>query len=147
MKNSEKKEKARALFLNSSLNQKEIASQVKVTEKTLRKWREDEDWQTLRDLKTITISQLRQDTYSQLRAINKEINELKNGDIKSRKILFDSKAILGKELDRLSDSPLHIYIGIMDEFIGWLGSTYPVNLKDTTTFIYEFIEDINKKKK
>lgn len=147
MKNSEKKEKARALFLNSSLNQKEIASQVDVTEKTLRKWREAEEWQTLKDLKTITISQLRQDTYSQLRAINKEISALEPGDINSRKILFDSKAILGKELDRLSDSPLHVYIGVVDDFIGWLGSNYPIKLKDTTTLIYEFIEELNKRKK
>lgn len=147
MKNAEKKEKARALFINSSLNCKEIASQANVTEKTLRKWREDEGWETLKELKTITRSNLLQDAYSQLKQINNEINTLENGDIKTRKILFDAKAVLGKEIDRLSESALHVYIGVFDEFIGWLSSNHPVELKNVTSLAYEFIEDVNKRQK
>lgn len=147
MKNQEKKEKARALYLNSSFNHKEIASQVGVTEKTLRKWRDDEEWETLKELKTITRSNLLQDAYGQLKTINSQIEELDKSDIKTLKMLFDAKAVLGKEIDRLSESPLHVYIGVSDEFINWVGSNYPKELKNITSLTYEFIEDVNKRSK
>lgn len=147
MKNQEKKEKARALFLNSSLTCKEIASQVGITEKTLRSWRELEQWSNLKELKTITRSNLLQDAYGQLKNINKKIEELETEDIKTLKILFDAKAVLGKEIDRLSESPLHLYIGVFDEFINWTGSNHPIQLKEITALAYQFIEDINKRTK
>lgn len=138
---------ARSLYLNSSLSNKDIAKQVGTTEKTLRKWRTDEDWDTLKELKTITRSNLLQDAYAQLKTINSEIAELKTGDIATRKVLFDSKAILGKEIDRLSESPLHVYIGVIDELINWIASNHPVKLQEVTTLTFEFIEDVNKRQK
>lgn len=137
---------ARSLYLNSSLSNKDIAKQVGTTEKTLRKWRTDEDWDTLKELKTITRSNLLQDAYAQLKTINKQIDELDKSDMKTRKILFDAKAVLGKEIDRLSESPLHVYIGVFDEFTDWISKNYPKKLQELTAISFEFIEVINLKK-
>lgn len=148
MSYTDKKEKARALYINSSLNMKDIASQVGVTEKTLRKWRDEDGWENLKELKTITRSNLLQDAYSQLKQINNDIaSQVGVTDSKTRKILFDAKAVLGKEIDRLSDSPLHVYIGVFDEMINWVGSNHPKELKNITSMAYEFIEEVNKRQK
>jgi DNA-binding XRE family transcriptional regulator len=146
MSYTDKKEKARALFINSSLTAKDIAAQVGVTEKTLRKWRDDEGWENLKELKTITRSELLQDAYSQLKQINNEIATTENADIKTRKILFDAKAVLGKEIDRLSESPLHVYIGVFDDYTNWVSKNYPAKLQELTAMSLEFIEEINIKR-
>jgi DNA-binding XRE family transcriptional regulator len=144
-----KKQLAKGLFLNSKLSQKEIALQVGVTEKTIGKWCNDpkENWEKLKQLGTITRTELLNQALRQLKTRNDQIDGLDLADYKNLKILTDSKAVLIKEIELLSDQPLHVYIGVVNELIEWSSKVLPSQLKNITDVCYEFIEDINKRQK
>ena len=75
MKPVDKKNLARSLFLGGTLNRKQIAAQVGCTEKSLRRWIDQEDWEALKEATSITKGELLKDAYKQLKAINKVIEE------------------------------------------------------------------------
>ncbi len=142
MKNAEKKELARGLFLKSSLNRKQIADQVRVTEKTLRNWIEKEDWETLKDSMMITRPQLLQDAMAQLKAINKKIREELNNV--PTKELSDAKGVIRKEIEIFSNQPLHRYIEVFEEYIDWLAKNDPDKLSEFAQSSQAFINDLSK---
>ena len=140
----EKKLTARSLFLKSDLSRKEIARIAGVTEKTLRRWIKDENWEELKAVESITRKQLLQDAYRQLKRINDYIeNEL---DGIPNKEMSDAKAIIRKEIESLSDSPLHIYIEVSEELIHHVQMNHPDMVKSITGILSEFIESKAKEK-
>jgi uncharacterized protein YjcR len=48
-KQDEKKQKARSLYLTGQYDQKEIAALVGATEKTISKWKHEEDWEGMKE--------------------------------------------------------------------------------------------------
>ena len=71
----QKKELAKVLFTRNQFSQKEIAERVGISEKTMSKWVNDEDWEKLRkSLLTSKEEQLRM-MYDQLNTLNVYITE------------------------------------------------------------------------
>jgi predicted transcriptional regulator len=144
MKNADKKILAKNLFVKSSMNRKEIALQVGVTEKTLRNWVELDNWEELKDAQTITRAQLLQDAYNQLKAINKKIEEDFNG-IPSKE-LSDAKGVIRKEIEHFSKQPIYQYIEVFEEFIDYLVKNHPKQTTEFAKLSGEFINEISKRK-
>lgn len=67
--NAQKKDWAKVLYLKENLTQKEIAQKVSVTEKTIGKWIESENWEQYKSSLIVTKEQ-------ELRRIYMQINEL-----------------------------------------------------------------------
>lgn len=145
MKNQEKKDFAKLLFIQSNLNRKEIASQVGVTEKTLRNWIESDNWQDIKDSQTITREALLSDSYAQLKAINEKIKTELGGV--PNKELSDAKAVIRKEIESLSVHPTYRYVEVMEEFQSWLTRNEPQHLKVMTELSLKFVEEIAAKRR
>lgn len=144
MTQAEKKELARNLYVKSDFNRKEIASQVGTTEKTLRKWIEEGEWDVMKDSLQITRPRLLQDAYAQLNAINRFIEtELKGIPTKE---LSDAKGVIRKEIETFSDQPIHKYIEVFEEFIGYLSKTNPSKVVEFAQLTQEFINQLNRGK-
>lgn len=141
----EKRNLARTLFLNSGMTRKEIAAQVKTTEKTLRKWIDEDGWEKLKDLKSITRAEALEESYEQLKDINLLIKALQPGQWKERKVLFDAKAVINRDIERHSSSPLSVYIDVIDRLIDWTAANHPEDTKKITQLGYEYIEEVNRK--
>lgn len=144
MKNAEKKELARGLYVKSSLNRKQIASTVNVTEKTLRNWIELDDWDLMKDSAQITRPQLLQEAYSQLKAINQKIKD-DFGNVPTKE-LSDAKAVIRKEIEAFTTQPIHRYIEVFEEFIDFLSKNNPAILAEFATASQNFILQISKSK-
>ena len=143
MTNKEKKQLAYSLFIKSSFNRKEIAKQVGCTEKTLRNWIEKEDWQSIKEAQTLTRSKLLQDAYSQLKAINEKINDDFGGI--PNKELSDAKAVIRKEIEALSNHPLHLYVEVFTEFLDWVNENEPKDVQKIVALSDGFINNIASK--
>jgi transposase len=81
---------AKILFVNDHVSQKEIATRLKVSEKTVGKWAKEEDWEKLKKSMLVTKDNQLNMFYDQLDFIN--------NDIKSR----DYKIATTKEADVIS---------------------------------------------
>ncbi len=142
MKNVEKKEIARGLFIKSLFNRKEIAKHVDVTEKTLRGWIEDGEWETMKDAMQITRPRLLQDAYAQLNAINRRIeNDLNNIPTKE---LSDAKGVIRKEIETFSFQPIHKYIEVFEEFLEYVSKNQPDKIYDFAMLSQSFINQLKK---
>ncbi|NJM13980.1 MAG: hypothetical protein HC896_00095 [Bacteroidales bacterium] len=95
MKLSEKREVAKQLFLYSGLNQKEIADNLSVTEKTVSRWGTDGKWKELRGAMSSTKDELIRNTYLHIAAVQDNINSEKRAPTVSEtdEILKLSKVI------------------------------------------------------
>jgi len=136
------KQLARELFLNGRYSRKELAEMVGVTEKTLRRWIEAENWEKLKISVSITRKKLLQEAYQQLDNINQYIKNELNGI--PNKEMADAKAVIRKEIETLSDRPLYQYIEVTEELIEYIGKTDPKKLVECTETIRNFIERIAK---
>lgn len=137
MKNAEKKKLAQSLYVKGSMLQKEIAQKVGVTPKTLRKWTDDGNWEQLKEAQTITRSQLLQDAFNQLKAINKRIDEL--GGVPNKE-LSDAKGVVRKEIELFSSNPVHKYVEVFEDFIDYLSKSSPEHLVLFAGLSNDFIE-------
>jgi transcriptional regulator with XRE-family HTH domain len=75
----QKRELARMLFLHESLTQKEIALRVGVSEVTLSKWANQDNWESYKVSVTITKEEQLKNLYRQLGEINKAILSKEEG--------------------------------------------------------------------
>ncbi len=140
MTNAEKQILAKSLFLKTTNTRKQIAMQVGCTEKTLRRWIEDGAWQSEKEALTITRSELLKESFRQLKAINDKITTEFSGV--PNKELSDAKAVIRKEIEALSEMPLHQYISVATEFTEFLSNNNPKQLIQTVELLNEFIQSI-----
>jgi len=140
---SEKKELAKSLYIKSKLNRKQICEMVDCAEKTLRNWIKKYNWDQLREAETITRSELLRSAYKQLQQVNQHIEKELNGI--PNKEMSDVKAVIRKEIEALSEMPLYQYIEVAEDFTGWLANNHPKQLKETTSLMYEFIQELATK--
>jgi hypothetical protein len=135
----EKKRLAQAMYIKGTLSRKDIAAAVSITEKTLRNWIDLGEWDNLKEACTVTRQQLLADSYAQLSLINQAIAD--KGGVPD-KVLYDAKSVIGKEIERLSSSPLHKYVEVIDEFTEFIAKTVPGKITEITKLTLEFL---NKK--
>lgn len=75
MKNADKKDWAKLLYVQGDLSQKEIALKVDISEQTLCKWIKVEGWERLKVSIIMTKEEELKRLYEQLSALNKYIKE------------------------------------------------------------------------
>lgn len=143
MTNKEKKNLAKNLFVKGSLNRTQICEKVGCSRSSLYDWIKKGNWEELKESQTITKSQLLQDAYKQLKAINNEIENEHKGI--PNKQLSDAKAVIRKEIEAFSENALYQYVGVFDEMTDWLEKNHPKELIPMTELINEFVESIAKK--
>lgn len=143
MTNAQKKNLAQALYISGSHTRKAIANQVGCTEKTLRNWIDKGNWDEIKEAQTITRSELLRQSYAQLRAINEEIAD-NHGGIPNKQ-LSDAKGVIIKEIEILSDAPLHNYIQVGNDFAKYLTKNHPKDVQKSVMLFNEMIEEIAEK--
>jgi predicted transcriptional regulator len=131
-----KKSLAQELYILGNQTQKGIATAIGVSEKTISKWITEGQWEAQKNLQAVTKKQLLTDSYAQLAAVNLAIAAIGNVPTKE---LYDAKSILGKEIDRLSDSPLAVYTDVFTDFLDYLLRTEPKHVQEFARLSMAFI--------
>jgi hypothetical protein len=117
---AEKKDLAYQLYLHTDLFQKEIAVRVGITEKTLSKWAEVNEWETQKTALTVTGKNLIISYYNQLNALNKCIqsrDDRKFATLEEADIIAKIKSAI-QAIDKKMDLP--VYIEVFQEFTNYL---------------------------
>lgn len=140
-KYDQKRSLAQSLYIKGHLSRKEIAEIVGITEKTLRDWIQKYNWDALREAQSVTRQQLLLDAYTQLKAVNQAIEEI--GGIPNKN-LIDAKSVLRKEIEALSDSPVHVYIEVFNEITEWLMKNHPTEAGHVSELFLSFIDERQK---
>lgn len=118
------KDLAKILFVNEGLSQKEIAERLKLTEKTVGRWRKDDDWDKLKTSMLVTKD-------NQLTGLYKQLENVIN-EIQTRPIVRDIPNHLTKPY-KLKDADGHERL----EYPVYNAEDYPIlignfpNSKDT----------------
>lgn len=146
MNRQEKKEWAKLLFLKDNLTQKEIAQKVGVTEKTLSKWVNEENWDKLKISIIITREEQLGRLYDQLRAINEMIVNREEGkrfaDSKEADILAKLSVTI-KNME--TDIALTDVIEVSKRVINWVRKVDYEKAKELTVIFDNYIREILKK--
>lgn len=119
----QKKEWAKLLFLKSTLNQKEIAAKVGVTEKTMSSWVNDskDNWEMLRSSYIITREQELRRIYVQISEMNNAIASRPDGERFANSKEADALAKLAVAAKSLeAETSISETISVFREFIEWL---------------------------
>lgn len=137
MSREQVRETAKGLFVKSDMSQKEIAVLLGVSEKSVSEWRKKYDWDTSKQIQSITRKSLLEEAYKQLDAINKKITD--KGGIPD-KALSDAKAQCLREIEHFSDTPTHLYVSVFEDFCTWLSKNEPKQLVPVSQLGLRFIE-------
>jgi transposase-like protein len=135
--NAEKKQLALSLYITGKHTRKEIAKMATCAEKTLRNWIDIENWDNLKQAKTVTRNSLLADEYFQLAALNAKIKE-QGGVINKEQ--SDAKAVITKNIERLSDSPLHVYVEVLEELLSYMMENHASKSPEYSNIMYEFLQ-------
>lgn len=141
--NKQKKEWAKLLYLKSTLNQKEIAARVGVTEKTLSTWVNDDkdNWELLKSSYVITREQELRRIYIQISEMNNAIAGREEGhryaDSKEADALA-KLAVAAKSLE--ADTSISETISVFREFTEWLKEVDFAKAKEFISYEDGFIK-------
>jgi len=118
---AQKKEWAKLLYLKDNITQKEIAGKVSVTEKTLSKWVNSENWASLKASITITKEEALRRIYMQINEINSVIEKKPEGERYAKGSEANDLAKLASAAKSLeSEASISDIIEAFKRFISWL---------------------------
>lgn len=157
VRKKEKQEHARLLYVNEKITSKEVAERVGVTEKTIRNWRKQGNWDKLRKSLLNTRESQLVHFYNQLEAVNLDIEQRpkildKNGKPIQRppkKIPTNSETdILSKTTSNIKKLEVEIGLGeIVETGRKLVTFIQQINLDDAKLFKNYFDEYINERLK
>lgn len=146
MNRQEKKDWAKLLYLKDNLTQKEISQKVGVTEKTLSKWVNEENWEKLKVSIIITKEEQLGRLYDQLSALNTMIVSREEGkrfaDSKEADILAKLSVTI-KNME--SDIALTDVIEVSKRIVNWIRKVDFEKAKELTVIFDNYIREILKK--
>jgi transcriptional regulator with XRE-family HTH domain len=133
LKLQNKKEWAKLLFIKENITQKEIAQKVGVTEKTISKWVNTENWEQFKASIIITKEEGLKRIYMQINEVNSAIEKKPQGE----------RYATGKEADILvklaasarsleTETSISDVIEVFKRFINWLR---PIDLEKAKEII------------
>jgi transposase len=137
----DKREHAKLLFIHEQLNQKEIASRIKVSEVTVSKWANQDNWDGLRVSITITKEEQLKNLYRQLSEMNKVIAER---DGKKYPTASEADAInkLATAIQKMeTDIGIAEIVSVGKRFIGFVRKFDLQKAQDITPLFDAFIKD------
>ncbi|OWP84338.1 hypothetical protein BWK59_05810 [Flavobacterium davisii] len=138
----EEREYARILYVNERITYKEIASRVKVTEKTVSKWAEEDNWDKLRKSLLTTKQNQLTHWYNQLEAINEKVAARDNIPTNTE---ADTMSKITSNIQKLEvETNLGEYIEVGMKVLTFIQD---INLEDAKKFKNYYDEFINAKLK
>jgi transcriptional regulator with XRE-family HTH domain len=142
MKNDQKKELAKLLFINERLTQKEICARVEVSEKTISKWVNTEDWKRLRQSLIITKEEQLRRIYEQIDELNIAISQREPGKRYANSKEGDTLAKLTASAKNLeTEASISDIISVSKKFLNWLRPVDLEKAKDFANYMDLFIKD------
>jgi transcriptional regulator with XRE-family HTH domain len=116
---AQKKEYAKVLFTREDMTQKEIAQKVGVSEKTMSKWANEDNWEVLRASLFISKEDQIVRTYRMIDKLMSDIEEKRNGipDTKEADVLAKLAATI-RSLETEID--IAQIVDVFKEFIGFI---------------------------
>lgn len=132
---------ARELFLKANLTGKEIAERLSVNEKTISRWRTDENWDSLMTTYTMTKANQMDLLVQQLRVINENIMSRESNDrfatSKEADIIIKlTQAIKNLETELSASDVVDVCI----RFTSWIKDQDPEKAKEITLLFDKFIK-------
>lgn len=129
--NEDKKALAQQLFLDTDKIQKEIAAIAQVTEKTLTKWKNEGDWELLRQAQTVTSANLISNLYQKAYDLSLE-----------EKIDADKLVKLANTIEKLSNKKVTVsnIINVFKEFTSWAFGENPELAKQINLLQRKYVD-------
>jgi transcriptional regulator with XRE-family HTH domain len=123
----EKKEWTKLMFLKDNKTQREISDITGVSEKTISKWKKEENWDRLRSSIIISKAEELRRIYQQINELNTKIEKRPDGDRYANSKEADTLSKLAATAKNL-ESDLSV-VDIIDAFIGFQDWLREVNLE------------------
>jgi DNA-binding XRE family transcriptional regulator len=133
---------AQHLYVDSGLSQKQIAEQLDISEKTISKWKTEDNWDKIRTARRITKSELINKIYKSMNAVMADSNDV-DRPLTSKEADIVSK--LSNTLQKLEgQDTLSNHIHVLQQFFTWLKDIDLESAKTLSKYSKEFL--INKAK-
>lgn len=140
-----KKELVYFLYMNTNLNNKEIAAKVDVNNCTVGKWIKEGNWENMRAAYTVTNEQNISRMREQINQILKTISEREEGKRVATKQEADTLKSLGSAIQKLErEVGLTDIINVGTKFITWLRKYDIERAKEFVEFWDLFIKEQTK---
>jgi transposase len=134
---------AQELFVQSSLNAKEIAERLNIDEKTIGRWRAEEDWDNVKTSFTMSKSNQLRNFYAQITEINTLISERPLGTRFATNKESDTLIKLTTSIKNLeTETSLTDIIDVSIQMTTWLKAVDPEKAKEITLLFDKFIKSI-----
>lgn len=142
IKQTEKREWAKLLYLKENLTQKEIAQKVDVTEKTLSKWVRTEKWEQMKASVIVTKSEELQRVYIQIRELNDFIFRRPEGErFANTKEADTLNKLTSAARDLESETSVADIIDVSIRILEWLRPIDFTKAKEVSNIFDTFIKD------
>lgn len=137
----DKRDHAKLLFIHEQLNQKEIAARIKVSEVTISKWANADNWESHKVSITITKEEQLKNLYRQLAEMNKTISEREEKRYASASEA-DAISKLATAIDKMeSDVGIADIVSVSKKFLTWLRKFDLVKAQEMTPLFDAFVKD------
>lgn len=135
--NDTKRAQAQDLWVKGALTQSKMAEIVGTSEKTLRAWAKEGDWDKMKTVQSVTRKALYEKTLLMIDAVHREI-----GDGTPNKTQYDSLSILGKQLEQLGDTSIAQVLNVFNDFLSWLQQHHPKEVKNYALLSSQFVKSL-----
>jgi len=138
----QRKDYAKTLFLtNLTMTQKEISERSGVSQKTISKWVNDENWDDLRTSLLTTREQQLANLYMQLRKLNEAILDREDQQYATSKEA-DVLIKLTSAIDKLEqDLSISDIVNVSKKFLDWVRHADLAKAKEMSNLFDAFIKD------
>lgn len=138
----QKKDYAKVLFTREKLAQKDVAQKAGVSEKTISKWVNDENWKRMRQSILLTRQEQMQNLLMELEELNAFIQSKAEGFRFATSKEADTRRKLIRDIKELeTKASLAEIIETCKRFIKWLQPVDYAKAKEVAALFDEFIKD------
>jgi len=131
---------AKMLFVHESLTQKEISARIDVSEVTISKWSNADNWESYKVSITITKEEQLKSLYRQLSALNNDIAERDQKYPTASEA--DAISKLANAIDKMeSDIGVSDIVSVGKKFLTWVRKFDLKKAQDITPLFDSFIKD------
>lgn len=138
----QKKEWARTLYIKDDLNQKEIAFKTGVSQQTIGKWIEKEQWKKFRRNLTLTRSEQYLNMLVELEEINQHIkNKPENQRFADSKVADIRRKLVKDIKDLETETSVTKIVDVSVPFVKWINAFDLEKGKEIATLFDAFIKE------
>jgi DNA-binding XRE family transcriptional regulator len=143
--NQQKKDWAKLIYLKDNLTQKEIAQKVGVTEKTIGKWIQSEEWYKLKSSITITKEETLRRFYIQINEITAAIEKRDDGQKYANSKETDTLVKLTAAIKNLeTETSISEVIEVSKNFLNWLRKHDLTKAQELSEYFDAYIKTLLK---